>query len=81
MTLAVQTGQDLSLAEHPFVARLSRLMHLGDADVRSLELIVQSERTIKKRGDLIIVGDQYRKLCFVKDGFAIRYKLLRTGKR
>jgi CRP-like cAMP-binding protein len=81
MALAAQTGHDLSLAEHPFVARLSRLMHLGDADLRSLELIVGSGRSIKKRGDLVVVGDQYRNLCFVKDGHAIRYKLLRTGKR
>jgi CRP-like cAMP-binding protein len=81
MTVAAQIGHDLSLAEHPFVARLSRFTQLGDADLRSLELIVEGERVIKKRKDLVVVGDQYRNLCFVKDGYAIRYKLLRNGKR
>ena len=56
-------------------------MQLSAADLRSLELIVEGERIIKKRKDLVVVGDQYRNLCFVKDGYAIRYKLLRSGKR
>lgn len=81
MNVAAQIGHDVSLAEHPFLARLSRLMQLGAADIRSLELIVESERLVKKRKDLVVVGDEYRNLCFVKDGYAIRYKLLRSGKR
>jgi CRP-like cAMP-binding protein len=56
-------------------------MQLSAADLRSLELIVEGERIIKKRKDLVVVGDQYRNLCFVKVGYAIRYKLLRSGKR
>jgi CRP-like cAMP-binding protein len=81
MTVAAQTRHGVSLAEHPFVARLSRFMQLSAVDLRSLELIVDGERIIKKRKDLVVVGDQYRNLCFVKDGYAIRYKLLRSGKR
>src|SRR5215831_11583816 len=81
MTVAAQTGHGVSLVEHPFVARLSRFMQLSAADLRSLELIVEGERIIKKRKDLVVVGDQYRNLCFVKDGYAIRYKVLRNGKR
>jgi CRP-like cAMP-binding protein len=81
MNVAAQIGHDGSLAEHPFVARLSRLMQLGTTDLRSLELIIESDRLVKKRKDLVVVGYQYRNLCFVKDGYAIRYKLLRNGKR
>jgi CRP-like cAMP-binding protein len=81
MNVAAQIGTDTSLAEHPFVARLSRLMKLSAADLRNLELIVESERLVKKRQDLVVVGDEYRNLCFVRDGYAIRYKLLRNGKR
>src|SRR5262245_59531368 len=81
MNAADQIEHDASLAEHPFVARLSRLMELGAADLKSLELIVEGDRLVKKRKDLVVVGDQYRNLCFVKDGYAIRYKLLRNGKR
>src|SRR5262249_56919643 len=62
-------------------ARLSRLMTLSAADLGSLARIIESERLVKKRKDLVVVGDEYRNLCFVKDGYAIRYKLLRSGKR
>src|SRR5215475_4093656 len=81
MDVAAQTEHDVSLGEHPFVARLARLMELSAADLGSLALIIESERLVKKRKDLVVVGDEYRNLCFVKDGYAIRYKLLRSGKR
>jgi CRP-like cAMP-binding protein len=81
MNVPAQIAHDVSLAEHPFIARLSRFMELRAADLRLLELIVEGERLVKKRKDLIVAGDQYRRLCFVKDGYAIRYKLLRSGKR
>ena len=81
MTPAAQSTHAVSLAAHPFVARLSRLMQLGAADLASLERIVESERLVRKRNDLVVAGDPYRNLCFVKDGYAIRYKLLRSGKR
>jgi CRP-like cAMP-binding protein len=76
-----QLGHEGSLAEHPFVTRLARLIRLRAADLKSLELIVEGERLIQKRKDLVVIGDEYRNLCFVKDGYAIRYKLLRSGKR
>jgi len=81
MNVASEIGHEASLAEHPFVTRLSRLMKLSEADLRSVGLIMESERVVKKREDLIVVGSEYRNLCFVKDGHAIRYKLLRSGKR
>jgi CRP-like cAMP-binding protein len=81
MNFAAHIGYDGRLAEHPFLARLSHLMKLSAADLRSLELILESERLVKKRKDLVLVGHEYRNLCFVKDGNAIRYKLLRSGKR
>lgn len=68
-------------AEHPIVARLSRLMKLSAADLESFERIVENERVIKKKQDLIVHGYEYRNLCFVNDGYAIRYRLLRNGKR
>jgi CRP-like cAMP-binding protein len=81
MNVAAQITPAVSLGEHPFVMRLSRLMKLSAADLRSLELIIQSEQLVKKRKDLVVVGNEYRNLCFVRDGYAIRYKLLRSGKR
>jgi CRP-like cAMP-binding protein len=80
MNVAAQT-HDPSLAEHPFVARLSSFMPLSTTELRSLEQILEGERLVRKRQDLVVVGHEYRNLCFVKDGYAIRYKLLRSGKR
>ena len=81
MNIAAHITRDDSLAEHPFVARLSRLMQVGVDELRNLGGIIEGERLVKKRQDLVVIGSEYRSLCFVKDGYAIRYKLLRNGKR
>src|SRR5215467_12872182 len=81
MNVAAQIGHDVSLAKHPFAARLSRLMNLSSNDLEALARIINSELLVKKRQDLVVVGSEYHNLCFVKDGYAIRYKLLRNGKR
>ncbi len=69
------------LDRHPFVARLLQYAALTEADLASLDAIIDGEITIRKRRDLIVDGYEYRKLCFVSDGYAVRYKLLRNGKR
>jgi CRP-like cAMP-binding protein len=81
MNVAVQIAHDVSLAEHPFVTRLAGFMKLRTADLTSLERVVERERLVKKRKDLVVIGYEYRNLCFVRNGHAIRYKLLRSGKR
>jgi CRP-like cAMP-binding protein len=70
-----------ALDQHPFVERLKKLVDLKAADLKALDEIIDGELTIRKRRDLIVDGYEYRKLCFVKDGYAVRYKLLRNGKR
>lgn len=65
----------------PLVARLRRYVELGPADIDDLRLLMEDELNIKKRRDLIVEGYEYRKLCFIKEGFAARYKLLRNGRR
>jgi len=75
--LAAGNGLD----QHPFVKRLMRQIALTAADLKSLDSIIDGELLIRKRRDLIVDGYEYRKLSFVKDGFAMRYKLLRNGKR
>lgn len=71
----------MPLDDHPFVTRLSAFMKLSFTDLKCLEKIIESEKRINKRRDLVVDGDEYRNLCFVKDGYAMRYKLLRNGKR
>ena len=55
------------LDRHPFVVRVMQYVALSAGDLKSL--------------DAIIDGYEYRKLGFVKEGYAMRYKLLRNGKR
>ena len=71
----------IAFDQHPFVARLRQLVDLKAADLKRLDEIIDGELVIRKRRDLIADGYEYRKLCFVKDGYAVRYKLLRNGKR
>jgi CRP-like cAMP-binding protein len=68
-------------SRHPFVLRLKRYISLSDADLAALWRLVEAETTVSKRRDLVVDGYEYRKLCFIEDGFAARYKLLRNGKR
>src|SRR3974390_479229 len=66
---------------HPFVQRLQRYTALSDNDLASLWRLVESEITVNKRRDLVVDGYEYRKLCFIEDGYAARYKLLHNGRR
>ena len=50
-------------------------------DLKTSEALIDDEMSIKRGRDLIVGGYEFRKLCFVKDGYAVRYKLLRNGKR
>ena len=70
-----------ALEQHPFVTRLAQHVTLDPVDLKGLEAIIDGELLIQRRGELIVDGDEYRKLCFVRDGYAVRYKLLRNGKR
>jgi CRP-like cAMP-binding protein len=67
--------------DDPFVMRLRGFVDLSLPDLQSLRGVIESEVTIKKRRDLVLDGYEFCKLCFVKSGFAARYKLLRSGKR
>ncbi len=71
----------MQLENHPLVTKLSTFMTLGSDDLKSLGNIFEGERSIKKQRDLIVDGAEYRNLCVVRDGYAMRYKLLRNGKR
>jgi CRP-like cAMP-binding protein len=71
----------MPLTGHPFVTRLSRLMDVTAETLGSLSAIMEREGVAAKRQDLIVHGAEHRDLCFVRSGYAIRYRLLRSGKR
>ncbi|MBZ9764278.1 Crp/Fnr family transcriptional regulator [Mesorhizobium sp. CA8] len=66
---------------HAIKTRLTRVMKLNAADVAALEAIFERDVCVKKRQELVIQGSPFRSLCFVHGGYAIRYRLLRSGKR
>jgi|GraSoiStandDraft_45_1057281.scaffolds.fasta_scaffold149530_2 CRP-like cAMP-binding protein len=70
-----------SLDRHPFVARLLQHVDLDAADLKSFDAIIDGELSIRRKRDLIVDGYEYRKLSLVNEGYAVRYKLLRNGKR
>lgn len=67
--------------DSPFVVRVKRFVDLTPDDVETLRGLIECETAIRKRRDLVVDGYPYAKLCFVKDGIAARYKVLRNGKR
>jgi CRP-like cAMP-binding protein len=69
------------LRDDPFVARLRHFTELTAHDIEGLRTVIETELMVKKRRDLVLDGYEFSKLCFVKEGFAARYKLLRNGKR
>lgn len=71
----------MPLDDHPLIVKFSTFTKLNAQDLKSLEDIFEAERLVKKGKELVVDGKEYRNLCFVKDGYALRYKVLRNGKR
>ena len=69
------------LESHPFVVRLNRFLPSSGVDIDSLREVIERERLIRKKRDIIVEGYECAELYMVERGFAIAYKLLRTGKR
>lgn len=67
--------------DDPLVARLARYIELSATDIDLLRSLTETEVIVKKRRDLVVDGYEFRKLCFIREGFAARYKLLHNGKR
>jgi CRP-like cAMP-binding protein len=70
-----------SIEDHPLVAKLSKSITLDAADLAALDRLLEHRITVKKAKDIIVEGYEYKVLHVVESGFAIRYKLLHTGKR
>jgi CRP-like cAMP-binding protein len=69
------------IRSHPLVARLSHAISLDEGDLSALADILNRKVVVKKAKDIIVEGYEYRALHIVESGFAIRYKLLHSGKR
>jgi CRP-like cAMP-binding protein len=71
----------VQLENHPLVTKLATFMRLSEGDLKSLDRVFEVEKSFKRLKDLVVDGNEYRHLSFVRDGYAMRYKLLRNGKR
>ncbi|WP_428620239.1 Crp/Fnr family transcriptional regulator [Reyranella sp.] len=69
------------IVDHPFVARLNHSIALDDDDLAALARLLERTVVIKKAKDIIVEGYEYGVLHVVQQGFAVRYKLLHSGKR
>ena len=70
-----------SVRDHPLVTKLNHSIALDDADLTALGRLLERRVVVKKAKDIIVEGYKYRVLHIVERGFAIRYKLLHSGKR
>jgi CRP-like cAMP-binding protein len=70
-----------SVRSHPFVAKLDASIQLDDDDFTALARMLDRKIVVKKAKDIIVEGYEYKALHIVETGFAIRYKLLHSGKR
>jgi CRP-like cAMP-binding protein len=70
-----------SVRGHPFVAKLDASIRLDDDDFAALARMLDRKIVVKKAKDIIVEGYEYKALHIVETGFAIRYRLLHSGKR
>lgn len=70
-----------SIKDHPLVTKLDHSIPLDEGDLSALAGLLNRRVVVKKAKDIIVEGYEYRVLHVVERGFAIRYKLLHSGKR
>jgi CRP-like cAMP-binding protein len=67
--------------DHPFVVKLSRSIRFSSEDLTALGRVLDRKIVAKKGKDILVEGYEYKALHIAESGFAIRYKLLHSGKR
>ncbi len=73
--------KDPSIEDHPFVVKLSSHAQLDRDDLKALARLLRTRITVKKGKDILVQGYEHKGIDIVESGFAIRYKLLHTGRR
>jgi CRP-like cAMP-binding protein len=77
----VASATSSSIKHHPLVAKLNQSIELDEADLAALTNLLSHRVVAKKAKDIIVEGYEYKILHVVESGFAIRFKLLHSGKR
>lgn len=65
----------------PFLLRLRLLTGLDDAEIRAIEQLYGTPRTVRPRTELFADGEEARRIHVLLDGWACRYRLLADGRR
>lgn len=79
--IAVEKPGASSIRAHPLVTRLDHSVALDEEDLTALARLLERRTVVRKAEDIIVEGYKDRALHIVERGFAIRYKLLHSGKR
>lgn len=70
-----------SVDEHALLRRIDALALLTEEERDALRQVPMTVRVLPPRTDLIREGDRPEECCVLLEGFAIRYKLARSGDR
>jgi CRP-like cAMP-binding protein len=68
-------------AATPLTAKLARLVALSPAETAALSALQSSARPVPRNREIIIAGRKYDGVFVLIDGAAIRYRVLRDGRR
>jgi CRP-like cAMP-binding protein len=77
----VQQRAASPIGSHPLVIKLNHSVPLGADDLAALGRLLERRIVVRKGKDVLVEGYEYRVLHVVESGFAIRYKLLNSGRR
>ena len=69
------------IGSHPLVTKLNHSVPLSADDLAALGRLLEHRIVVRKGKDVLVEGYEYRVLHVVESGFAIRYKLLHSGRR
>ena len=79
--MAISNHRDLSTLKAPLVAKLGRFVDLTAQERAYLENLQIDFLKVRDGADIITAGHAYRCLFVLSSGTAIRYKVLRDGRR
>ena len=69
------------VVESALVMKMNRLVHLTEEEIVYLEGLQTKTEVVNAGTDLLVEGEDFRSTFIVQSGWAIRYRILRDGRR
>jgi CRP-like cAMP-binding protein len=67
--------------QNPLIAKLRKIVDLGEADRQALEGVCEETRHVARHTDIISDGDSTEYVHLILEGWAYRYQVLKDGAR